>query len=97
MFIYHGGIGSLAQAIAAGIPQLIMPMSQDQPDNAARIRRLGLGDSISPRQFTPKKVAKKMESLLSNQNLQANCHLYAQKINFQEALEKTCNEIESCL
>ncbi len=47
-FVHPGGIGSLAQALAAGIPQLIMPMSQDQPDNAERIQRFGLGDTLFP-------------------------------------------------
>ena len=34
--VHHGGIGTSAQALAAGIPQLLMPQAHDQPDNAAR-------------------------------------------------------------
>ncbi len=34
--VHHGGIGTTAQAIAAGIPQVVRPMAHDQPDNAAR-------------------------------------------------------------
>jgi len=97
VFIYHGGIGSLAQATAAGVPQLIMPLSQDQPDNAARIRRLGLGDSIEPHQFKPKIVAQKIERLSSDPNVQSNCQKYAAKIDFKESLEKTIRELETCL
>src|SRR5690606_14357109 len=41
--VHHGGIGTTAQGLAAGVPQLIMPMSHDQPDNADRIQRLGVG------------------------------------------------------
>ena len=97
VFIYHGGIGSLAQATAAGVPQLIMPLSQDQPDNAAQIRRLGLGDSIEPHQFKPKIVAQKIERLSSDPNVQSNCQKYAAKIDFKESLEKTIRELETCL
>lgn len=97
MFIYHGGIGSLAEATAAGVPQLIMPLSQDQPDNAARIRRLGLGDSIKPNQFKPKNVAQKIGKLLTDPKIQSNCQHYAAKIDFNENLEKTCQELETCL
>ncbi|MGL5018593.1 MAG: glycosyltransferase, partial [Luteolibacter sp.] len=41
--VHHGGIGTLSQCLAAGIPQLVVFMSLDQPDNAARIERLGVG------------------------------------------------------
>ncbi|RED44200.1 nucleotide disphospho-sugar-binding domain-containing protein [Aestuariispira insulae] len=49
--IHHGGIGTVAQGMAAGLPQLIMPLRFEQPDNADGIVRLGggrvvpLGDS----------------------------------------------------
>jgi rhamnosyltransferase subunit B len=43
LLFHHGGIGSIAQAIRAGIPQLILPNRFDQPDNAFRVAILGLG------------------------------------------------------
>jgi rhamnosyltransferase subunit B len=46
--VHHGGIGTTAQALAAGLPQLVLPMAWDQPDNALRIKRLGVGDWLSP-------------------------------------------------
>jgi len=41
--VHHGGIGTTAQALAAGVPQLLVPFAHDQPDNAVRVRRLGVG------------------------------------------------------
>lgn len=41
--IHHGGIGTTAAALAAGIPQLIVPFAFDQFDNAARAVQLGVG------------------------------------------------------
>jgi UDP:flavonoid glycosyltransferase YjiC (YdhE family) len=41
--VHHGGIGTLAQGLAAGVPQLVMPMGFDQPDNAARVVHAGAG------------------------------------------------------
>ncbi len=35
--VHHGGIGTTSKAIAAALPQLIIPKSHDQPDNAQRI------------------------------------------------------------
>ncbi len=63
VFVHHGGIGSTAQGLAAGIPQLMMPMGFDQPDNALRTERLGAGRWLSPRRFTATRVAGVLASL----------------------------------
>lgn len=39
LLIHHGGIGTLSEAYAAGIPQLILPKEMDRPDNAARVKK----------------------------------------------------------
>jgi UDP:flavonoid glycosyltransferase YjiC (YdhE family) len=46
LVVHHGGIGTCAQAFAAGVPQLVTPYSFDQPDNAFRLWQLGVGNSI---------------------------------------------------
>lgn len=43
---HHGGIGTCAQALRAGIPQIISPIFFDQFDNAAQVERLGVGYAI---------------------------------------------------
>lgn len=65
VFVHHGGIGTMSQAFAAGVPQLIMHMAHDQPDNADRVERLGAGIGLSVRQFTPDRVAKELRRLLT--------------------------------
>jgi UDP:flavonoid glycosyltransferase YjiC (YdhE family) len=64
VLIHHGGIGTTAQGLAAGIPHLVMPMSHDQPDNALRLRRLGVGDLLTPGRFTGARVAAALDRLL---------------------------------
>lgn len=70
-FIHHGGIGTMSQGFAAGVPQLIMPMAHDQPDNAWRIRRLGAGLSLPPKRFTPDRVASALRQLLEDPDIHA--------------------------
>jgi rhamnosyltransferase subunit B len=65
VFVHHGGIGTMSQAFAAGVPQLIMYMAHDQPDNADRVERLGAGIGLSVRQFRPKRVTKELQRLLA--------------------------------
>jgi rhamnosyltransferase subunit B len=44
--VHHGGIGSCAQALRAGIPQLVIPQAYDQFDNAMRLEHLGVAREI---------------------------------------------------
>jgi rhamnosyltransferase subunit B len=46
-FVHHGGVGTCAQVLAAGRPQLITPFAHDQFDNAARLARLGVAASVA--------------------------------------------------
>lgn len=69
-FVHHGGIGTLSQGFAAGIPQLIMAMAHDQPDNAFRLEQLGAGIGLTPRTFTPARVQSALHRLLTQPSYQ---------------------------
>jgi rhamnosyltransferase subunit B len=43
LLVHHGGMGTTARALEAGIPQIICPHGYDQPDNGARVADLGVG------------------------------------------------------
>jgi UDP:flavonoid glycosyltransferase YjiC (YdhE family) len=62
--IHQGGIGTTAQALRAGRPQLVMPVFADQPDNAARVVRLGVGRTIRRKQFRERRVIEALRELL---------------------------------
>lgn len=64
--VHHGGIGTMAQGFAAGVPQLVMPMSFDQPDNAFRAARLGVARWLVPARFTADRVTAALAELLDN-------------------------------
>lgn len=40
--VHHGGMGTTAQALACGLPQVVLPQAHDQFDNAYRLQRLGV-------------------------------------------------------
>ena len=93
--VHHGGIGTIAQALAAGIPQIIRPMTHDQPDNAARVQLLGTGVSISPKDYTAQNVSEQLNRLLSSSDVLARSKEYAQRIEPQQSLQETCDLIEN--
>jgi UDP:flavonoid glycosyltransferase YjiC (YdhE family) len=55
------------------VPQLIMPMAHDQPDQAQRLKRLGVGDYLLPKHFRADAVAARLENLLNSKSVEAAC------------------------
>lgn len=93
-FVHHGGIGTTAQAFAAGVPQLVMPLAHDQFDNAMRVRRLGVGDFLLPKQFKVAAVAQRLQRLSGSTEIAGNCKLRAKALAGASALEATCDLLE---
>ena len=79
VFVHHGGIGTMSQGFAAGVPQLIMAMAHDQPDNAERLEQLGAGTGLRVRQFTPERVAHELQRLLSDDTFSSAAQTCAEK------------------
>lgn len=48
LIIHHAGIGTMAEAMRAELPQLLVPMAHDQADNADRLQKIGFGRKIDP-------------------------------------------------
>jgi rhamnosyltransferase subunit B len=47
----------------AGIPQLVMPYAYDQPDNAARMVRLGVGLTVGRKRYRADAVVQRLQAL----------------------------------
>lgn len=95
LLVHHGGIGTVAQTLAAGIPQLVHPLAHDQPDNARRLQRLGVGATILPSTYRPPKVVATLNQLLTDADVAQSCQKWAQKVDFAAALQTTCDRIAS--
>lgn len=62
--VHHGGIGTVAKALATGTPQLVLPLAWDQPDNAVRVQRLGAGSWLKPAARDSARLARSLAGLL---------------------------------
>ncbi|MFZ1054043.1 MAG: nucleotide disphospho-sugar-binding domain-containing protein [Opitutaceae bacterium] len=92
--VYHGGIGTLAQALHAGIPHLIVPNAHDQPDNGRRIERMGLGLCLSGRAFGAGAAGRAIARLTGDRQIRERCRDYARRIDGAAAAERSCILIE---
>jgi rhamnosyltransferase subunit B len=93
-FVHHGGIGSCGQGLAAGVPQVIMPMAYDQLDNASRLKRLGVAEILPPKKFTGTNLAGVLEKLLSTKSVDERAKHWAAEMKTHDPLEETCVELE---
>ncbi|MGM3172837.1 glycosyltransferase [Dickeya lacustris] len=76
--IHHGGIGTTAQAFAAGLPQLIIPSAFDQFDNARRVAAMGCGIGLATHQLT--NLDSVLARLLTDPDIAKNCHRIRQLV-----------------
>ncbi len=91
--VHHAGIGTAAAALAAGVPQLVTPFSQDQPDNAARLVRLGVAESLPRPRGTTMTAA--LERLLRSPSVTAACRAAASRISVQQPLVDAAAALET--
>lgn len=94
-FIHHGGIGSASQAMLAGIPQVLMPLAHDQFDNAARIQRLGIGDSIPVPKFSGPRLSKTLKHLLESPTVANACRQVAKPLVDRSGIRRSADAIEA--
>jgi UDP:flavonoid glycosyltransferase YjiC (YdhE family) len=69
--VHHGGSGEMLGAAAAGVPQLIIPGSVDQPTNARVIVQVGAGLSVAQTEVTADAVAAKVGIIISEESFRA--------------------------
>lgn len=94
MIAHHGGMGTTAQALNAGKPQLISPFGHDQFDNAAKIVKLGCGIKVDVdgSNFSWRQA---IEELAIGPSFQASCNLAREKMaDHHEATRKIADAIE---
>ncbi|HEX2912955.1 MAG TPA: glycosyltransferase [Chloroflexia bacterium] len=96
--IHHGGIGTVAQALRAGVPSLVVPWGADQFFNAAQIERIGAGRWIKRKSFSSDKPASVLKEMLaSNSSYKMAAQDIAVKINTEDGVGTLCAALEKLL
>ena len=82
--VHHGGIGTTALALAAGIPQLATPFAHDQFDNSTRLERLGCGIRLdAPAAAQP--LTEALQHLLETPAVTEKCKELQARVDSSEA------------
>lgn len=92
--IHHGGIGTIAETLLAGVPQLTVPMVNDQNDNSLRLLRLQASEYLKPKQFTPPQAVAAIRRLLNSPEIARQCQELSARCQAEDSLGKTCTALE---
>ncbi len=95
--VHQGGIGTTSQVLRAGVPMLVMPYAHDQPDNAARCRRLGVARTIGRYSYTAETAAAELRPLLSDPSYRAKALEVKSLLETENGTQTACDAIESAL
>lgn len=94
--VHQGGIGTTARALHSGRPQLVMPYSHDQFDNAHRVKKLGVGTKIFRQSYTADNCSRSLHSILAPGPV-AGAKRIAQRLAAEDGAATAATEIESYL
>lgn len=68
IFIHHGGANTFSEALTLGVPQLLIPLTTDQPIQAEYLKQAQAGVAIYPDELTDKNCYQAFLSLLDKTN-----------------------------
>ncbi|MCC7007223.1 MAG: glycosyltransferase family 1 protein [Acidobacteria bacterium] len=94
--VHHGGIGTTAQALAAGRPMLVVPHAHDQPDNAHRAERLGVARVVDAARYARERVVSNLRALRGAEYVVRAQHLGC-RLAAEDGLTSACQTIERTL
>ena len=92
--VHQGGIGTTAQALRAGRPMIVVPWSHDQPDNAHRLKRLGVSRTLPRSRYTARSLQHELDLLLADPNYAADAQRLSTVIAREDGVQTACNAIE---
>ncbi len=72
VFVTHGGMNSISEALAAATPMVVIPFVSDQPANARQVERLGVGRALKPEDVTKVSLQDAVFSVLSDGKIRQN-------------------------
>ena len=94
--VQHGGAGTTASALRAGVPQVLVPHMQDQPYWGRKMHALGVSPAPVRRALLSRASLESALRVASeDQALQARASEIGRRIRAEEGLEKTIAVIEA--
>lgn len=93
--VSHGGVGTCAQALRAGLPHVVASLAFDQVDNGSRLLDLGAGLHLPRRKFKGRRAAEALDLLVGHDRMRAIAASMATRVDPVAARDAACAAIEA--
>lgn len=94
VIVHQGGVGTTAQALRAGKPMIVMPYSHDQPDNARRVRRLGVAEIVQRNRYAADRAVRIITDLLNKPSYARHALQVQREMASEDGLKTACDALE---
>jgi UDP:flavonoid glycosyltransferase YjiC (YdhE family) len=96
--VHHGGAGTTAAALRAGVPSVVVPMMSDQPFWGRRVHELGAGTMpILRSRLTADNLAAAITEATTNRGMQEKAAELGMKISAEDGLGQALSAIRELL
>lgn len=80
LFITHGGLNSVSEAMVNGVPMLVIPFVSDQPVNARQAEKLGLGRILNYNAITADNLSETAMAVMTDYQIRKNLQKMLEEI-----------------
>jgi len=93
--VHHGGAGTTAACMRAGIPQVIVPFIADQPFWAQRMHALGVAPGPVPlRGLNSEKLARAISATVNNPEMRHKADVLGQQVSAEEGISNAAQIVQ---
>jgi len=88
--VHHGGAGTTAAGIRAGLPSIVIPFHGDQPFWARRVAELGVGPAPIPRRrLSARGLARALEEAMTDNDMRRRAAALGARVRAEDGVGRT--------
>ena len=96
--VHHGGAGTTAASLRAGVPTIVVPFMADQPFWGHRVAQLGVGPQPIPKKkLTPERLAAAIQTAIEDNGMRKRAIALGQKIRSENGVAAAVRAFERSL
>ncbi len=93
--VHHGGAGTTAAGLRAGVPSVVVPFFGDQPFWGGRVASLGVGPTPVPRgKLTAERLASAIQEAVTNKAMRQRAAALGAKIQTEDGLARAVEIVQ---
>ncbi|MBP2622397.1 glycosyl transferase [Streptococcus oricebi] len=97
LFITHGGMNSVNEALYYGVPMLVVPMGNDQPRVAQQVVDVHVGKCLNKCSLTAQQLQESAEELLKNKSYRKRAQAFQNKCRAAGGNQRIAQQILTAL